>query len=64
MDKERMISDLIKRNEEEKMAYERQTKEFRHQMNLTIDFMKKNKLETENIHQEGLERLKEVINYQ
>ena len=63
MDKEQRIIELIK-NEDENIAYERQMKEFRCQMNLTIDLMKKNNLEKENIHQEGLERLKEVINYQ
>ena len=59
-----MISDLIKRNEEEKMIHELQLKEFRYQMNLTIDSMNKKKLEKENSYQEGLESLKKVINYQ
>ena len=52
-----MITDLIKRNEEEKTIHELQLKEFRQQMNLTIDSMKKKKLEKENSYQVGLESL-------
>ena len=63
MNKERMIKDIIEKNKEEKMEYEKLTQEFRSQMNLTIDIMKKN-LEKENNHQEGLDRLKDVIRYQ
>ena len=52
-----MISDLIKRNEEENRIHELQLKEFRYQMNTTIDSMKKKMLEKENSYQGGLESL-------
>ena len=59
-----MIINLTKTNKEERIEEERQMMEFRSQMNLTVDTLKKNHLEKEKWHQSELERMKEVINYQ
>ena len=59
-----MIINLTKTNKEERIEEERQMMEFRSQMNLTVDTLKKNHLEKETGHQNEIERMKEVINYQ
>ena len=59
-----MIINLTKINKEERIEEERQMMEFRIQMNLTIDTLKKNHRDKEACHQNELEKMKEVINYQ
>ena len=59
-----MIINLTKINKEERIEEERQMMEFRIQMNLTIDALKKKHRDKEAYHQNELEKMKEVINYQ